>query len=417
MDGPWFIYDHYLTVQEWKPNFNPVSDTIKEVAVWMRISGLPIEYYDSQILRFIGNIVGKTVKVDKNTLTQERGKYARLCVQVNLTKPLLAMFTLKGRKYTIEYEGLHMLCMTCGRFGHYKEGCQVKKNEGIPSDSGKGNEGQSSGARVDDKGTDGPWRIVQKQRRSRKIPTGKNISPVGINGVPNISPGGVNAGLVKSTDSRNNGGSRFDVLNDDSMETNMANLEIPEIEKEPIKEGVDIIDEGVMMNMGSRKKSKNRRGNGGETFTKGDNSAERIPKESKLAARGGNSFKGKTGVFIKKGVQHVMEKIGVEVIGNLVGHSNQPNQPIAKSGDGKQTMGEKNVGLTHENMQGPTFVVNPNRPRPPDNITIPPTSEVFNSDENLNTEGEVFEDANDQGSYASSDSEMEVVVETPTAEQ
>jgi hypothetical protein len=80
MDGPWFIYDHYLTVQEWKPNFNPVSDTIKEVAVWMRISGLPIEYYDSQILRFIGNIVGKTVKVDKNTLTQERGKYARLCV-------------------------------------------------------------------------------------------------------------------------------------------------------------------------------------------------------------------------------------------------------------------------------------------------------------------------------------------------
>jgi hypothetical protein len=194
-------------------------------------------------------------------------------------------------------------------------------------------------------------------------------------------------------------------------------LERPEIEKEPIKEGVDIIDEGVMINMGSRKKSKNRRGNGGESFTKGDNSAERIPKESKLAARGGNSFKGKTGAFNKKGVEHVMEKIGVEVIGNLVGHSNQPNQPIAKSGDGKQTMGEKNVGLTHENMQGPTFVVNPNRARPPDNITIPPTSEVFNSDENLNTEGEVFEDANDQGSYASSDSEMEVVVETPTAEQ
>jgi hypothetical protein len=80
MDGPWFIYDHYLTVQEWKPNFNPVSDTIKEVSVWMRISGLPIEYYDSQILSFIGNNVGKTVKVDKNTLTQEMGKYARLCV-------------------------------------------------------------------------------------------------------------------------------------------------------------------------------------------------------------------------------------------------------------------------------------------------------------------------------------------------
>jgi hypothetical protein len=35
MDGPWFIYDHYLTVKEWSPNFHPASDTIKEVAVWM----------------------------------------------------------------------------------------------------------------------------------------------------------------------------------------------------------------------------------------------------------------------------------------------------------------------------------------------------------------------------------------------
>ncbi|WJX35274.1 hypothetical protein P8452_23289 [Trifolium repens] len=93
MDGPWFIYDHYLTVKEWSPNFHPASDTIQEVAVWLRISGLPIEYYDSRALRFIGNRIGRTVKVDKNTLSQERGKYARLCVQVNLSKPLLAMFT------------------------------------------------------------------------------------------------------------------------------------------------------------------------------------------------------------------------------------------------------------------------------------------------------------------------------------
>jgi hypothetical protein len=110
VDRPWFIYDHYLTVKEWSPNFHPASDTIKEVAVWLRISGLPIEYYDSKALHFIGNRIGKTVKVHKNTLAQERGKYARLCVQVNLTKPLLAMFTIKGRKYNIEYEGLHMLC-------------------------------------------------------------------------------------------------------------------------------------------------------------------------------------------------------------------------------------------------------------------------------------------------------------------
>jgi hypothetical protein len=122
-NGLWFIYDHYLTVKEWKPNFHPGSDTIKSVAVWVRIASLPIEYYDAKVLRSIGNRVGRTVKVDKTTLNQERGKYARICVEVDLTKPLLAMFTIKGSKYNVAYEGLHLLCTTCGRFGHYKKGC------------------------------------------------------------------------------------------------------------------------------------------------------------------------------------------------------------------------------------------------------------------------------------------------------
>jgi hypothetical protein len=78
MEGPWFIYDHYLTVKEWSPNFHPASDTISKVAVWVRISGLPIEYYDGKVLHSIGDRIGRTVKVDKNTLDQERGKYARL---------------------------------------------------------------------------------------------------------------------------------------------------------------------------------------------------------------------------------------------------------------------------------------------------------------------------------------------------
>jgi hypothetical protein len=70
--------------------------------------------------------MGSTVKVDKNTLMQERGKYARICVEVDLTKSLLAMFMIKGRKYNVEYEGLHLLCKTCGKFGHYSEGCPEK---------------------------------------------------------------------------------------------------------------------------------------------------------------------------------------------------------------------------------------------------------------------------------------------------
>ncbi|XP_058741845.1 uncharacterized protein LOC131614249 [Vicia villosa] len=125
LEGPWMIYDHYHSVREWKPNFCPSSDAIEQIAVWVRISGLPLEYYDARVLAFIGNRIGSMVKVDRNTLKIERGKYARLCVQVDLTKPLLAMFSIKGRHYKIEYEGLHLLCLRCGRFGHGNDECGV----------------------------------------------------------------------------------------------------------------------------------------------------------------------------------------------------------------------------------------------------------------------------------------------------
>lgn len=66
----WFIYDNYLTVKDWSPNIHPEGDIIEEV-VWIRIVGLPIGYFDVMVLSFIGNRVGKSVRVDKNTIQHE----------------------------------------------------------------------------------------------------------------------------------------------------------------------------------------------------------------------------------------------------------------------------------------------------------------------------------------------------------
>lgn len=185
-EGPWLIYDHYLIVREWTPNFDPMSASINKVAVWVRFSGLPLEYYDSKVLTFIGNRIGRTVRVDQNTLYLERGKYARLCVEVDLTKPLLAMFELQGRFYSIEYEGLHLLCLSCGRFGHYVEGCPIKSSgtargggvHGPTEGDEVGGRQQGSSERGDagivkdgEHGASyGPWMVVQKNRRPRKPP-------------------------------------------------------------------------------------------------------------------------------------------------------------------------------------------------------------------------------------------------------
>ncbi|KAJ1385448.1 Zinc finger, CCHC-type [Sesbania bispinosa] len=105
------------------------------VVVFIRILGLPMEYYDRTILWRIGNSLGKIVKVDSNTLkskegswgkmTTQWGKFAHVCIEIDLQKVLVSKFQLHGRTYNIEYEGLYLLCFDCGRYGHRKENCPV----------------------------------------------------------------------------------------------------------------------------------------------------------------------------------------------------------------------------------------------------------------------------------------------------
>lgn len=75
----------------------------------------------------MGNKIENTIKVDFNTTIQARGKFARLHIEVDLDKPLLGMFKIKGRIFEVEYEGLHLLCEYCGSFGDFSYDRLVKK--------------------------------------------------------------------------------------------------------------------------------------------------------------------------------------------------------------------------------------------------------------------------------------------------
>lgn len=108
--------------------------------------------------------------MDRNTLNNERGKYARLYVQVDLTKHFITIFSIKGRHYKIEYEGLRLLCSNYNRFGHYKERCadqstakevSLKVAVQRPANNG-GDEGNNVTKE------DGSWKVVLKNRRRRR---------------------------------------------------------------------------------------------------------------------------------------------------------------------------------------------------------------------------------------------------------
>ena len=50
-NGPWFIGELFLSIRPWEPNFKPSAANVASVAVWIRLSKLPIEYYDMEVLK------------------------------------------------------------------------------------------------------------------------------------------------------------------------------------------------------------------------------------------------------------------------------------------------------------------------------------------------------------------------------
>ena len=219
------IGDHYLVVQRWRPEFSVGEDTPRRIAVWVRIPRLPIEYYDKHILWRIGNKLGKTIKVDYNTFRQrglpqeeslitERGKFARICTEVNLQKVLISKFRIHRKLYAVEYEGLHMICFQCGKYGHRMGVCPLANPTTAPEVSSQAKDtsppvtnSHQENAEQLQTGNFGPWMLVQRNRSKPGANQTKNQQTVQKLRNPKHVESAVNEG-------KNQSGSRYEIFAD-----------------------------------------------------------------------------------------------------------------------------------------------------------------------------------------------------------
>ncbi|XP_020225227.1 uncharacterized protein LOC109807113 [Cajanus cajan] len=143
-EGPWMIADHYILVQRWRPFFTITTSQTRNVVAWIRIPGLPIELYNDRFLWRVGSKLGTMLKIDKLTSIHSRGKFARICVEVNLRKKLVSKINVMGHIIKLEYEGLHSICFRCGKYGHRQDIC----GEGMDHHPVNGEEGAKVGENV-----------------------------------------------------------------------------------------------------------------------------------------------------------------------------------------------------------------------------------------------------------------------------
>lgn len=123
--GPWIIQDHYLTVQKWYSDFRADKAQAMKTAIWLRFPLLPAEYYDEDTLLQIAAKLGNPLKLDNKTEKSVRGSYARMCIEMDLSKPLEPSIAVGKYDYHLEYEHIHTICFSRGRAGHRKDSCAI----------------------------------------------------------------------------------------------------------------------------------------------------------------------------------------------------------------------------------------------------------------------------------------------------
>ncbi|KAL6145133.1 hypothetical protein ACLB2K_055821 [Fragaria x ananassa] len=109
--------------KRWRPDFDPKVEVIGKMALWIRIFGLPVKFFKEFTMAKIGKIIGNVVKVDKLTVGQARGKFDRVCVEVDLNKPLKPFVEVEYVAYNVVYEGISLISFECGCCGHAKYRC------------------------------------------------------------------------------------------------------------------------------------------------------------------------------------------------------------------------------------------------------------------------------------------------------
>jgi len=132
LQGPWFWGRAGLFITPWFPEFDANNMVVTKMPVWVRLPNLPLPYWHHLVLEDIGNLLGRFIKTDKDRQDKGLFTYARVCVEIDLSKGLPDRLHLKHESHTwlqrLDYENTAFRCRFCQLTGHLQDTCPLAKN-------------------------------------------------------------------------------------------------------------------------------------------------------------------------------------------------------------------------------------------------------------------------------------------------
>lgn len=126
-EGPWAVNGIILQLAPWQPYFEPAFTKLSTAAVWIQLHNLPVQFWEGESLETVSSLFGKLLKIDDLTSSLSRSRFARICVEIDLAKPLKQGFWIGDDEHrvfvVVLYERLPTFCYKCGIVGHGTNNC------------------------------------------------------------------------------------------------------------------------------------------------------------------------------------------------------------------------------------------------------------------------------------------------------
>lgn len=95
--GPYTTNGKPILLKKWPHSFN-LHDELRIALLWVRMPRLPVLYWGAQTLSRLASTIGVPLFVDDCTTKESRVLYARVLIDVDVTKHLPSMFKYTNQK-------------------------------------------------------------------------------------------------------------------------------------------------------------------------------------------------------------------------------------------------------------------------------------------------------------------------------